>query len=43
LVEGTINAKDVKVGFLIILAYREMKKDSGLVLLAYVANVLGRT
>lgn len=25
----TIDAKDVEVGFLMMLAYREMKKDSG--------------
>lgn len=37
-----INAKDVKVGFLITLAHSEMKKDSRLVLLAHVDDVLGR-
>lgn len=40
MVEGTIHAKEVKVGSFTILAYRAMKKDSGLVLLAYVDDVL---
>lgn len=42
LVLVTIDAKDVKVEFLIRLAYKEMKKDSRQVLLAYVDDDLGR-